>query len=153
MNWTRAYHAVINEILFDSQPNNEAQPMPKKSAPYNHRGREGTSPWFWAWDVPTSKGTGTPYIVSVRANINGAPFEAIWGCNCAAGRNGHPSCQHRMRVLYEIVTVQGMLASLPLDVRRIVAPDFAAVQSTQVYSAPTPRELTQSDDRRFKVVI
>jgi hypothetical protein len=40
--------------------------MPKKQFPYNQKGRLGTYPWLWAWDVPTSKGTGTPYVVSVR---------------------------------------------------------------------------------------
>jgi len=125
--------------------------MPKQMFPYNQRGRESDSGWNWAWDVPRSKGTGTPYVVSVRRMTNTG--EVIWGCNCAAGRNGHPSCQHRMRVQFEIVTVQGMLASLPLKVRELVAPNFAAIQPKQVYNAPTARELMQDGDRRLKVVI
>lgn len=125
--------------------------MPKQMFPYNQRGRESDNGWNWAWDVPRSKGTGTPYVVSVRRMTHTG--EVIWGCNCAAGRNGHPSCQHRMRVQFEIVTVQGMLASLPFKVREMVAPDFAAIQPKQVYSAPTARELMQDGDRRLKVVI
>lgn len=127
--------------------------MPKKMFPYNQKGREGTSPWLWAWDVPRSKGTGTPYVVSVRDFTSpDGTGEVIWGCNCAAGRNGHPSCQHRMRVRYEIVTVPNMLANLPMKVREIVAPNFSALPTkSRAVQATTD---TSMDDqiRALKVV-
>ena len=69
------------------------------------------------------------------------------------GRSAQQGHGHRMRVQFEIVTVQGMLASLPLKVRELVAPNFAAIQPKQVYNAPTARELMQDGDRRLKVVI
>lgn len=126
--------------------------MPKKGEhPYNRLGRLGTYPWRWAWEVPTSKGTGTPYIVSVRGATIDA--ETIWGCNCAAGKNGHPSCQHRMRVKYDIVTVPNMLANLPAEVRALVAPNTSVIgfavgkPSTKVDGIPNTQ-----DERRLKVV-
>jgi hypothetical protein len=54
--------------------------------------------------------------------------EVIWGCDCAAGKNGHPSCQHRMRVQYDLVTQPDMLRNLPEKVREIAAPNVKVVQ-------------------------
>lgn len=102
--------------------------MPKKLFPYNQQGFAATYPWVWTWNVPRSKGTGTPYKVSVRMMTT--TNEIIWGCDCTAGRNGAPSCQHRMRVQYDLVTVPGMLLELPAHVREIAAPNLVAVHST-----------------------
>lgn len=124
--------------------------MPKKIFPYNQHGHAGTYPWTWAWDVPTSKGTGTPYVVSVRrmATTN----EIIWGCNCTAGRNGHPICQHRQRVMYEIVTVEDMLRNLPANIRELVAPNLTVVQPKTNMSSGT-RVVELNTGRRIKVVL
>lgn len=118
--------------------------MPKKQFPYNQKGRLGTYPWLWAWDVPTSKGTGTPYVVSVR-DVNGAPE---WGCNCMAGKNGHPTCQHRMRVQYDLATVPYMINQLSRPVRDVVAP-HAIVSSY----AGREEEIPATEGRRIKVVV
>jgi hypothetical protein len=102
--------------------------MPKKVFPYNLFGREGTYPWAWTWDVPTSKGTGTPYVVSVRRLEGDGETPIMWGCNCQAGKNGHPICQHRQRVMYDIVTQPDMLRNLPERIREIAAPNVKVVQ-------------------------
>lgn len=124
--------------------------MPKKIFPYNQHGHSGTYPWTWAWDVPTSKGTGTPYVVSVRRMTT--TNEVIWGCNCQAGRNGHPICQHRQRVMYEIVTVEDMLRNLPENIRELVAPNLKVVQPNIRATGDRAVDL-HNNDRRIKVVM
>lgn len=104
---------------------------------------------MWAWNVPRSKGTGTPYTVSVRWLGD----EVFWGCNCMAGKNGHPSCQHRMRVQFEIVTVKDMLKNLPLHVREIVAPSFSALPTrVQAISKPTTSDEMSDEVRSVRIV-
>lgn len=144
MDWTANYHALMEDT------------MPKKKGelrtptPYNQQGKEGTYPWKWRWDVPTSKGTGTPYVVSVRENVNGANFAPIWGCNCAAGKNNNPLCQHRQRVQYDIVTAPNMLRNLPSHIRSLVAPNLNVVQSNL---AAGDRGIQPEGTRGLKVVL
>lgn len=124
--------------------------MPKPIFPYSHQGHTGTAPWVWAWDVPRSKGTGKPYTVSVR-RMNDLK-EIIWGCDCMAGKNGQPSCQHRMRVQYDLITVEDMLRNLPDYVREIAAPNLKVVQPN-MDRASGDRAIRLDEGRRIKVVL
>jgi hypothetical protein len=117
MDWTDHYYEF-----------RRAYTMPKQMFPYDLHGHKADNPpWAWQWNVPRSKGTGTPYRVSVRRMTHLMNNEVIWGCDCAAGKNGSPSCQHRMRVQYDLVTQQDMLRNLPEHVREIAAPNVQVV--------------------------
>jgi hypothetical protein len=121
--------------------------MPKKLFPYNQQGFEARYPWVWTWNVPRSKGTGTPYKVSVRTMVDtDGKTITLWGCDCTAGRNGAASCQHRMRVQYDLVTVPGMLLGIPAHVREIAAPNLVAVSTSG-------REIQPEGMRGLKVVL
>jgi len=119
--------------------------MPKKLFPYNQQDKVGMQPWLWTWNVSNSKGTGT-YKVSVRQMDDAGHRITLWGCNCTAGKNGAATCQHRMRVQYDLVTVPGMLMGIPEYVRAIAAPNLVAISTSG-------REVQPEGMRGLKVVL
>jgi hypothetical protein len=58
-----------------------------------------------------------------------------------------------MRVRYEIVTEPNMLANLPMHIREIVAPNFAALPSKKHAIAQAPADTSMDDQiRALKMV-